>query len=561
MSRFALALCGAMLVVAPRPIAAQELNWTLGSTTAGLPGEEDEWGEYDLDATPGVELREVRAQDLDLARLRTLPKASLDGFDTTRYPVSVIDAYFDRVRLPRKADDDDADERGRSGATLGLVIRTRSARGTVRWWRLIGDSRHLTIDGTPPVSQATPGAPDDPEGDRLVPATWDPRRPIVFVGYSSSQLFVNSSSNTIHRLVLDFRKAIPRVIGFFDHDFGGGCGGACGVYSCIFNVREEVGCRWDAEHDDFLCAQTFRRRDTAWMERRAARYFHFGGTAGAVTQPSSSYAAGLDPRVAEASTPSVGDTKRVDRFGTISAIELTLVGRKGVILVGAPSMAWHFGARFFAARGAYLAARGPLAEIGSRLDVRAGVFTTNGATSERLEGQSFEEREKFDGLTPDGTPPGFKVSEVAKDEHLTVLRVLVTEGTAKGVYLIGLEFAGDRLVTDAMLVATNGESHLDCNAWRVPATAVGMTVASKPFAATLDVEPARERWDEPHEEGALRGPAMSPCRRRDTVGWEAGQGFRYVSREQDCATTVPRRVMIDDDGGIAAAPVPPRPPL
>jgi type 1 glutamine amidotransferase len=137
------------------------------------------------------------------------------------------------------------------------------------------------------------------------------------------------------------------------------------------------------------------------------------------------------------------------------------------------------------------------------------------------------------------------VVEVAKDETLTVLRVLVTEGTAKGVYLIGLESAGDRLVTDAMLVATNGESHLDCNAWRVPATAVGMTVTSKPFAATLDVEPARERWEMEHEEGARRGPATSPCRRRETVGWEAGQGFRYVSRTPHCGTAEPRRVVID----------------
>ena len=88
-----------------------------------------------------------------------------------------------------------------------------------------------------------------------------------------------------------------------------------------------------------------------------------------------------------------------------------------------------------------------------------------------------------------------------------------------------------------------------------------MTVASKPFAVTLDVEPARERWEMEHEEGARRGPATSPCRRSDTVGWEAGHGFRYVSRAQHCATAEPRRVVIDEEGGLAAAPVPPRPPL
>ena len=551
-----------MLVAVPRPLAAQELDWTLGSTTAGLPGDEDEWGDYTLDDEPAVTLREVRARDLDLARLRTLPKASLDGFDTRRFAVAAIDAYFDREQLPRSPDDDEDDDSGRSRATLRLVLRTRSARGVIRWWRLAGDSVHLTIDAIP----TGPGAPssaasDVPEDERLRPATSDPRRPIVYVRYSSSELFVNSSSEVLHHLLLDFRKAVPRVIGFFDHDFGGGCGGACGAYSCIFNVRQEVGCRWDAEHDGFLCARTFRRRDTAWAQRRATSYFHFGGMAGAVTQPSSAYADGLDPRVAAATVPMAGDTKVVAGYGTVSAIASGGRGHTGVVLIGAPSMSWHFGARFFAGSVPPVGPRGPLAEIGSRLDVRADVFKTDGTTGERLEGYSFEETKRFDRLTPDGPPPGFKVMQVAKDETLTVLRVLVTEGTARGVYLIGLESAGDRLVADAMLVATDGESHLDCNAWRVPATAVGMTVASKPFAVTLDVEPARERWEMEHEAGELRGPATNPCRRRDTVGWEAGQGFRYVSREQHCGSAEPRRVVIDDDGNIAAAPVRPRPPL
>jgi hypothetical protein len=94
----ALALCAATLVAAPRPCSAQELTWTLRSATAGLPGDEDEWGDYVLEDAPAVELREVRAADVDLGRLRTLPKASLGGFDTTRYPVAAIDAYFDRER-------------------------------------------------------------------------------------------------------------------------------------------------------------------------------------------------------------------------------------------------------------------------------------------------------------------------------------------------------------------------------------------------------------------------------------------------------------------------------
>jgi hypothetical protein len=166
-------------------------------------------------------------------------------------------------------------------------------------------------------------------------------------------------------------------------------------------------------------------------------------------------------------------------------------------------------------------------------------------------------------LTPDGPPPRFVASQLARTDTVTILRVLVAEGAGKGVYLVGLELVGDRLTTDAMLVATNGESHLQCNVWRVPATSVGMTVVASPFAVTLDVEPAGVRNDGPA--GDQQTPRdLQPaeaCRVHATVDWEAGLGFRYAAREKRCAPTQPRRVAIDDEGRIGVAPPASRPPL
>jgi hypothetical protein len=532
------------------PSTAQDLRWTLGSPTAGLPGDTEGLGQYDLSDAPGVELDEVGEAELDLARLDAAPRSSLDGFDTRRYPLAAIDAYFDRVLADDEIRDDEPSDF--TAGTLRLVIRTRAADGTVRWWRLAGDSRHLTI------AFKTPADPDSAE--RLAAATSDPGRPVVDVQYSSIELHASSASDTRHHLLLDFRSATPRVIGFFD-ETGGGCGGACSVYGCIFGVGEEIGCRWDAEHDGFFCAHTYRRRDTAWMERRATSYFHFGTSAPDPPAHPAAARGGLDPRVDRALTPSEGSAKIVDGFGIVTSLALAGVGTRAVVLVGAPSMSWHFGARFFAALTDH-PWRGPLIEIGTRLDVRVQPFAHGGNVVERLEDHDYL-KEHMAAFTPDGAPPRFVATELARNGSVTILRVLVTEGGGKGVYLVGLELIGDRLVTDAMLVATNGESHLECNIWRVPATAVGMSVAPDPFAVTLDVEPADIRTEGPSEaEDDLRllRPARS-CRVRATVAWEPGQGFRYAAREERCEPAAARRVAIDDAGGIAVAPPSGRPPL
>ncbi len=530
----------------PSPALSQDLRWTLGSATAGMPGDTDGLGVYDLNDTPGVQLQEVEEADLDLVRLGAAARSSLDGFDVLAYPVAAIEAYFDRVLDGEEAAEEEPSDF--ASGTLRLVVRTRAADGTVRWWRLVGDSGHLQI------AFKTPAFPDDAE--RLAPATPDPRRPIVDVQYSSVELHASSSSDTRHHLLLDFRAAAPRVIGFFDETHGGGCGGACMVYSCIFGVGEEVGCRWDAEHDGFFCAHTYRRRDTAWMERRATSYFHFGTRKPEPPAPAASpVAGGLDPRVDRASTPSEGSTQLVDGFGVVSAITMAAVGKRAVVLVGAPSLSWHFGARLYAALTEY-PRRERLTEIGSRLDIRAQPFTEGGPSVDRLEDHDHLE---VAAHTPDAPPPRFVATELARIGSVTILRVLVTEGGAKGVYLVGLELIGDRLVTDAMLVATNGESHLHCNTWRVPASAVGMSVVADPFAVTLDVEPAGVRNDGPGNVDDDT-PARS-CRVRATVNWEPGQGFRYEAREERCGPAPARRVAIDDAGAISVAHDPSRPPL
>jgi hypothetical protein len=128
------AVTSALLLWLAPAVEAQDLRWTLGSATAGLPGDSDVRNlNYELDEGTDLHLSAVDESSVALPRLRQGSTASLEGFDTSRYPVAAIEAFFDREPGPE-------DERSpfQSSATLRLVVRTRAADGSVRWWRPVG---------------------------------------------------------------------------------------------------------------------------------------------------------------------------------------------------------------------------------------------------------------------------------------------------------------------------------------------------------------------------------------------------------------------------------------
>jgi hypothetical protein len=515
--------------------AAQAPGWTLGSPTAGQPGERGDGGrQYEIDAKPRLALRAIPAAKVDrraLARVRLEP---ITGIDERRFGFARIDAYVQRTHVPE-------DERSaiESLAKLQLTIATRTSRGSVRWWRLRPDDLPILDEPVGLKARSFGGLASLPE--RVVPATPDGRVPIVDVQFSSETGGNTSGAEVRHHLLLDLRAVEPKVLGVFE-EAAGWCGGACGHSDCLYGLDDETGCRWDAALDDFVCATTRRRYDTFWATRRATRTFRFstGATVSLLRQTGESTLPGL---------------------GRLDVVVDVKIGDRAVVLLAAPPLSWNFGVRFFTAP-----VRAPqpdqLAEVGSRLDARTEMRSLHSHKIRDVEGEELEpdpRSDAFAGYTPDGLPASVRSEVVVQAGTLTVLRVVVAEGESKGVYLVGFEAMPDRLVTDAMLVATDGESYLACGEWRVFATAVSMSLTSAPFAAVLDIEPSatRDRVDSPYVD-----PPPVQCPVRATVNWQAGEGFTYVSREKQCAPTRQQRwVVIADDGSLSVAADRPRPEL
>ena len=131
-----------------------------------------------------------------------------------------------------------------------------------------------------------------------------------------------------------------------------------------------------------------------------------------------------------------------------------------------------------------------------------------------------------------------------------IYQVMVSEGRARGIYLLGLETRGEQLISDLLLVATDGAAYHHCQLWTLPAMAVSMVIRTVPeFSAILDVEPSNLIDD--LEELRPREDATA-CRRQTEVTWQAGVRFDLRSDKRDCPmqTEAPRRIRIDDSGAI-----------
>ena len=198
--------------------------------------------------------------------------------------------------------------------------------------------------------------------------------------------------------------------------------------------------------------------------------------------------------------------------------------------------------------------RGPISEIRSRVTAVDG-----SPVNESFEDKQDDERPNV--FTPDGALPRFASSVVAREGSTTILRVAVSEGDGRGVYLVGLEDAGDRVIADAILVATDGRSVLQLRQMDGANDGSGHRDPPGPFRAMLDVEPEglvdKEGYDAADED---RLPAER-CRTAVTLSWQRGQGFSIEGAVPACEPRPGRRVRIDADGHIDVAPRAAAPPL
>jgi hypothetical protein len=543
-----LGVIAAVLVVLPLSARAQPSPPVIGSATAGSPASEFSSFSYEWDTHVPVVFHAHEAAGAP-PEVEDLPEARLEAVDEARYGFSAVSAYFERRRDP-------AEEPSwlTSSSTLRLWLATHRADGRTRWWRL--DSTEgpdvlarefdpLWISDAPDTEDAFPGErPSEKDGIDFVASE---REPVIVVRYFAKMFGANSGSQYHHHLLVDLRTGEPRVLGLFD-EIGHDCGGVCTHTLCIYAAGEQVGCRWDSAANDFICASTLHRTDTAWFERRGTQRFRFSDGA-SLPRQGQPPAADVDPAVPEAAIATkVGEVTAVDGFGPVTVVSDVPAGARTIRLFAAPALTWRFGARFFAAT-IQQSRRGPISEIGS------GVAAVDGSPVQKsFEDDQDAKRPKV--FTPDGQPPRFAATIVTRLADVTILRVRVSEGDGRGVYLVGLQEVGGTLVSDAVLVATDGRSHRECARWMAPATAVGMTIRTKPFRAVLDVEPERTVDEHGLDTVDDEQPAADPCVVSVTLAWASGRGFAIEERKQTCGPRPARRVHIDDVGHLTAVGVP-----
>lgn len=522
-----------VILLAPLPAIAQDAPWTLGSPTAGRPDSRLSGRVYVVERETDLRL-DGREPPIDTDAPGVEALTPLTGIDAGRFGFDRIDAYLERLPEPEPVD-----SRFTPQARVRLTLVTRSVDGRARWWRLRPDE--LEIRGTPARQPrgASDGLANLPE--RIVAATPDPTLPVVDVQFSSTVVAADVETGWRTHLLLDFRTSEPSIIGTFSEGVGDCRGGhVCADIDCDYGALADTGCRWDLAKGAFVCATTIHRTDTPWGERRASREYYLS-----------------DSQHGWPPGPTSGPV--IQSVGAFSVVAELTVGGRPVFLLGAPSMREVFSARFFLA-ATRTPSLGDLLEVKSRLDVRTVQQPQAHGVWEHIEGEG-DSGEDYARYTPDGEPPRFASRVIAKDGRLTVFRVVVFEGSAKGVYLVGIEDVGTDVVADAMLVATDAQSYWGCESWLVPASAVAMTVSAARFAATLDIEPSSRSVgadDEPFEVSER----TSTCTTRSVVGWATGEGFVYRDREIRCNPGhEPRQVVIDDDGTLHAAPGRPRPPV
>ena len=526
-------MLGALIIaVATVSNAAQVPPVIIGSPTAGAHGDSTERTEQLLTVPPTLRAVEISSAAGDLRALQRLRRHTVGPFDQTQFGFRFVDVYFDRT-LPSEQ------ERGihSSNATLQLVLATRRTGRSTRWWR---------VD-----SSAEPDIDDEPGEHELVRlATANRSLPIIDIEYRSHACGASSCVETDRHLLVDFRARVPRLIALLD-EVGYSGGGMCGAYNGIYGTGVEIGCRWDAARADFRCAETFHRYDTGWGERRGTRFFLLESGQRLSTAP-----AGRSMTLrqfAERTLLAPSKATRVatlDRYGPTTVVETFRFGPATVVVLASPSLGDRLGVTLHAA----VVQRGRetiLREIIPRSRLEEGK-PANADIARRAQ-PTLQEVAPLAQYTPDGPRPTFRSRLLVDTTNLKILQLIVSEGSARGVYLLGLGLSREQFTADAFLVAADGRIHNGCNTWMVPSTAVGIEVQTQPFAAILDIEPRNVvEFDEQTDEWKFQPRSHpEPCRSTATATWRTDRGFELEWQPSSCrAPEQPRRVAIDDQGRL-----------
>lgn len=519
----------------------------IGSASAGQPTSDPDSGQQELDTAPAVVFHEVSATEVESTIARVRPKTA-GPFDASRFGFDRLDVYMDRT-LPSLAE---RSPLSGSNATLRLVLAARRGNAS-RYWILLEQDQDRPFDeGT----VSTPLLVDDQPGrdEQVQYATGNRTLPVIDVQYRASAQGANTIARFARHLLIDVRSGTPRVMGLLQDYFIEGGGGACGAFDMTHSTSQEIGCRWNDRDDGFRCAETIHRRDTEWARRRATRTLTFGSLR-PISDPSPT--AGL-VRLAEQAAQQRETDAHIDPLGRVVAVHVSRLEGAALVVMASP-LVTRMSREPFGVRLHVATVRTGRATAVSELTPRASLRQL--IREESAGGTDLPT--PAPGFVPDSVPPSYAVRPLVSDRRSQIVQLTVTEGAARGVYLIGLERDGERITADAFLVATDAITYEGCNEWETEPTAVGMQLTPQPFSAVLDVEPPNRADSGGAGASMFVRDSSRPCRSRVTVDWRNGEGFRATAIPLRCERAEPpRRVVVGTDGALSsvAAKVVPREP-
>jgi hypothetical protein len=413
-----------------------------------------------------------------------------------------------------------------------LARTTERTKGTVRktsWWEL----------ATRPGIRADDLGFFLPEkSDRVVvvPAVND-ALPLLRVTRLSSSSGMNTDYRYEDHVLLDFRKTPPRVRAELHCEAAEG-GGACGAPDRGWSARNAVGCTWRPARTDFLC-EVASEVPYPWVKRHFRSRFQLlsgeevpGETSGDGPRNLREFAESVERDAGRSGWPA----RLPGTFHHIARIAPNSPGQRILHVFAAPLETNVFDQRFFV-----VAIGGPYAET---REIRASQTFLRGPddTSALESGESKADEEAEDGTWQElDVKRTYGVRTILdRRPDLLVLQVVVSEGSSRGLFWIGLEEReGGAPVADVLRLATDAAEYVQCNRFRHAASVVEIATRDSPFQATFRVQPV---WSDGNVRETESSPPTYPpslCLEPWTLTWTKGRGFSLVRTASECEA--PRR--------------------
>lgn len=382
----------------------------------------------------------------------------------------------------------------------------------------------------------------------------DAHLPILHVSYTQDLGGANADNMTENHLLLDFRAAQPRVLATSECGYNEG-GGACTAFDSGQRSRANLRCSWQTAARDFLCSEAV---DTP---RGHSEFFLLNEHRQPPLRP------GEVATIADAAVRLGGRHQQeavvVRGVGPVRMIRrVRLPSGADVVILGSPG-------RLHAIR-----------TVGGRMErsislVPRALVDDQDASTQVAPPQSLEGR----GSTLDGTI-SFSSSPLHSSGALSLLQI-VARGidNARSLLWLGIEDGKAAPVLDALTVASERQSYVQCGRYAVAAAVVAVRSVDSPFLAAVDVQPrvvVTGEVDAGGADGLVWGadggygggygeeaPATD-CLRTGEVRWISGKGFASTVDPSRCVqgeATQPRYVRIDQSGTVTlSTEMPPETP-